>query len=171
MYCFKPLVLFDFLSGWSVHWCKWGVNVPYYNYMTVFLNAIYYLYQLRFFLVLLSCIIINTKHWPQNLGGLTTMKFPFGCEENTWYIANHLSIAMIKFHHVVIFYFSIIKSSLRNEIMAFFFSYFLFRFLFRGTPVTYWGSYIGVESELQLTSQHHGHSNMGSEPHLTMLDP
>ena len=23
-------LLIDFLSGWSVHWCKWGVKIPYY---------------------------------------------------------------------------------------------------------------------------------------------
>jgi len=27
--------LVDFLSGWSIHWCKWGVNVPYHYCITV----------------------------------------------------------------------------------------------------------------------------------------
>ena len=27
--------LTDFLSGWSVYWCKWGVEVPYYSCVTV----------------------------------------------------------------------------------------------------------------------------------------
>ena len=27
--------LIDFLSGWSVHWCKWGVKVLYYYCVTI----------------------------------------------------------------------------------------------------------------------------------------
>jgi len=83
---FKIFVLINFLFWWSVHWCKWGVKVPY--YFCVAVNFPFYVYVLSApMLCGLTFIIVMHSSW---IDPLIIMHCPFFMSCNILYFKDYV---------------------------------------------------------------------------------